>query len=156
MAEHGCELVDVEVARNRGQGLLRITVDSPQGDGRVEIEGCVAISREVETLLDAAETMSSAYRLEVSSPGLDRLLGREKDFLGAVGEQVRLRTRRPLEGRRNFRGRLLGVESGAPTVLSVEVDGNEVTIPFDEVEKGNTIYAFSPADFDRKSGRGRG
>ena len=50
--EHDCELVDVEVAKNRGTGLLRITVDNPSGDGRVAIERCVAISREVETLLD--------------------------------------------------------------------------------------------------------
>jgi ribosome maturation factor RimP len=154
--EQGCELVDVEVARNRGEGLLRITVDSPQGDGRVAIERCVTISREIETLLDAAEAMTTTYRLEVSSPGLDRLLGREKDFVGALDQEIKLRTRRPLEGRKRFRGRLLGVESGASTVLRVEVDGEEVSIPFDEVEKANTIYAFSPADFDKKRGRGRG
>jgi ribosome maturation factor RimP len=78
--EHGCELVDVEVARGQGKGLLRIVVDTPQADGRVPIERCVAISREVETLLDAADAMPGAYQLEVSSPGLDRVLAREKDF----------------------------------------------------------------------------
>ena len=156
--EHGCELVDVEVARNRGQGLLRITVDSPSSDGRVPIERCVAISREVETLLDAADAMTGAYQLEVSSPGLDRLLGREKDFVAAVGQQVKLRTRRPFsgdtsEGRKRFRGRLLAVdEAREPAVLQMEVDGESFEIPFDEVEKANTIYEFTSADFGKQGG----
>jgi ribosome maturation factor RimP len=148
--DHGCELVDVEVARNQGKGLLRITIDNPNSDGRVPIERCVAVSREIETLLDAADTMPGAYQLEVSSPGLDRVLGREKDFVAACGQEVRLRTRRPIEGRRRFRGRLKAFEQGA---LRVDVDGEEALIPFDEVEKANTIYEFTSADFGRGSGR---
>ena len=152
--EHECELVDIDVARNRGQGLLRVTVDSSASDGRVPIENCVAISREVETLLDAADTMPGAYQLEVSSPGLDRLLGREKDFLAAVGLTVKLRTRRPIEGRKRFRGRLLSaeVEPGAPEIeVKLEVDGVDVSIPFDEIEKANSIYEFSSTDFGKGS-----
>ncbi|MCR9096350.1 MAG: ribosome maturation factor RimP [bacterium] len=151
--EHGCELVDVEVARNRGQGLLRITVDSPSADGRVPIDRCVAISREVETLLDAADAMTGAYQLEVSSPGLDRLLGREKDFVSAVGQELKLRTRRPFEGRKRFRGRLLAVDTQRePAVLQMDVDGESFAIPFDEVEKANTIYEFTSADFGKQGG----
>ena len=156
--EHDCELVDVDIAQNRGMGLLRITVDSRASDGRVPIDRCAEISREIETLLDAAESMSGAYRLEVSSPGLDRVLGREKDFIAAVGQQVKLRTRRPLEGRKRFTGRLLAVEPEEPeegnkqrTTLKVEVEGSPeegpIEIPFDEVEKANTIYEFTSADF---------
>jgi ribosome maturation factor RimP len=114
----------------------------------VPIERCVAISREVETLLDAADAVAGAYRLEVSSPGLDRLLGREKDFVAAIDQEVKLRTRRPIEGRRRYRGRLRGVEAG---VLKMEVDGVEALVPIDEVEKANTIYAFSSADFAKQS-----
>ena len=98
--EHDCELVDVEVAKNRGTGLLRITVDNPNGNGRVAIERCVAISREVETLLDAADSMPGAYQLEVSSPGLDRLLGREKDFVAAIDLELKLRSPESLEAPR--------------------------------------------------------
>ena len=148
--EHGCELVDVEIARNRGEGLLRITVDSPLGDGRVPIERCVAISREVETLLDATDAMTGAYRLEVSSPGLDRLLGREKDFVAAVGEELKLRTRRPIEGRKRFRGRLRAVEHAPRATLRREGDGESFAIPLDEVEKANTIYEFTRADFGKQ------
>jgi ribosome maturation factor RimP len=156
--ERGCELVDVELlqssVQSKGRGLLRIIVDSPACDGRVPIERCVAISREVETLLDAtagvAETMPGAYQLEVSSPGLDRVLGREKDFHAAVSLEVKLRTRRPIEGRRRFRGRLVSFESG---VLKLNVDGVDALIPFDEVEKANSIYEFTSADFAKKSSR---
>ena len=152
--EHECELVDVDVARNRGQGLLRITVDSPASDGRVPIGSCAAISREVETLLDAADTMPGAYQLEVSSPGLDRLLGREKDFIAAVGQTVKLRTSRPLEGRKRFMGRLLAVEvepGTSETRVKMNVDGVDVLIPFEEVEKANSVYEFSSADFGKGS-----
>lgn len=150
VTEHGCALVDVEIARNRGTGLLRVTVDSESGDGRVPVEKCAAVSREVETLLDAADTMPGAYKLEVSSPGLDRVLGRERDFEAAVGHEIKLQTRRPLEGRKRFRGRLVSFESGA---LKMNVDGEEALIPFDEVEKANMIYEFTSADFAKESTR---
>lgn len=146
--EHECELVDVEVTRPRGPGLLRIVVDSRAGDGRVPIERCASISRELSTLLDAADLMPGAYRLEVSSPGLDRVLTREKDFEAAVGKELRVQTRRPLEGRKRFRGRLVSFEAG---VLKLNVDGDLALIPFDEVEKANTIYEFTSADFAKES-----
>jgi ribosome maturation factor RimP len=148
--EQGCELVDVEQTRSPGRGLLRIVVDRPEGDGRVPIERCVAISREIETLLDAADVMSGAYQLEVSSPGLDRVLAREKDFVAACSKEVRLRTRRPIEGRKRFRGRLVSFEHG---LLKMIVDGVEASIPFDEVEKANTIYEFTSADFAKEPAR---
>ena len=164
VVDHDCELVDVEVARNQGRGLLRITVDNRNGDGRVAIERCVKISREVETLLDAADAMPGAYQLEVSSPGLNRLLGREKDFVAAIDQEVKLQTRRPIDGRRRYRGRLLGIDAG---VLRMKVDGvgksdrasagesggEEVLIPIDEVEKANSIYEFTSADFAKESSR---
>ena len=156
--EHDCELVDVELLQNfagtKGRGLLRITVDSSLGDGRVSIEKCVEISREIETLLDASEAISAAYQLEVSSPGLDRVLGREKDFHAAIADakcrNVKIRTRRPINGRRRFKGRLVSFESG---LLKMNVDGEDALIPFDEIEKANSIYEFTSADFAKKSAR---
>ncbi len=138
-------------------GLLRITVDNPNGDGRVEISRCAAISREVETLLDATDIIPGAYKLEVSSPGLDRLLGREKDFVAAIGHEVKLQTRRPIEGRKRYRGRLVSFEAG---VLKMKVEGlgdaesgDMVLISVDEVEKANLIYEFTSADFAKESSR---
>lgn len=151
MDEHECELVDVEVTRPRGPGLLRIVVDSRAGDGRVPIERCAAISRELSTLLDAADFMPGAYQLEVSSPGLDRVLAREKDFEAAVGCEIRVQTRRPLDGRKRYRGRLEAFEAG---ILRVNVDGDPALIPFEEIEKANSIYEFTRADFAKGSAAG--
>ena len=145
----GLELVDVMITRGGRPRLLRVTIDTPQGDGGVSVERCAEVSREVATQLDAADAIAGEYQLEVSSPGLDRLLAREKDFVAACGSEVQIRTRRPLDGRRRFRGRLLEFDRG---VAKLTVDGCEVGIPFTEVEKANTVYEFTRADFASRAG----
>jgi ribosome maturation factor RimP len=146
--DHALELVDVEILGGRGARVVRVTIDTPTGDGRVPVEQCVAVSREVGTQLDERDAISGRYRLEVSSPGLDRMLAREKDFAAAVGQDVRIETRRPLDGRRRFRGRLEAFDGAEARVT---VDGHAVAIRFDEVARASTVYAFSSTDF----GRGR-
>lgn len=141
--DHGCQLVDVEVLRGGGQALLRVTIDSLAGDGKVSVDCCAGVSRELQTHLDVSDAMEGEYRLEVSSPGVDRILAREKDFSAACGEEVKIRTRRPLEGRRRFRGVLLSFEDGW---AQVEIDGTPVAVPFDEIEKANILYQFRRAD----------
>jgi ribosome maturation factor RimP len=123
---------------------LRITIHPRAADGRVSVDRCAEISREIEVQLDAVEAIPNAYRLEVSSPGLDRVLAREKDFSAACGSEVRIETRRPLDGRRRFRGVLVSFDDGTAKLC---VDGREVGIPFAEVAKANSIYNFTPADF---------
>jgi ribosome maturation factor RimP len=140
----GFELVDALVTRGRPPWLLRVTIDTPAGDGRVSVERCADVSRELETQLDAADAIRASYRLEVSSPGLDRVLAREKDFAAACGLQVKVETRRPVNGRRRFRGRLLDFNSG---IARVAVDGSVFGVPFDEVSKAKVIYEFTRADF---------
>ncbi len=140
----GCELVDVVLRRTAKDGLLRVVIDNVSGDGRVAIDSIEAASREIEVQLDAADYMTGRYRLEVSSPGLDRVLAREKDFAASVGEQVQLQTRRAIEGRRKFKGTLLAFEDEHAVV---EVDGQHTSIPFEAIEKANTIYQFSRDDF---------
>ena len=141
------ELVDMLLSRGRPPWLLRITIDTPSGDGRVPVERCADVSREIETHLDATDAIAFPYRLEVSSPGLDRPLAREKDFAAACGAEVRIETREPLDGRRRFRGLLVGFEDG---VARLSVDGREVGIPFADVAKANTIYEFTREDFARR------
>ena len=142
--EHGYELMNVETIQDRGSVVLRVTVDTANGDGRVPVDQLASLSRELGTGLDAADVLEGGYRLEVSSPGLDRMLAREKDFAAALGSQVKLKTRRPLDGRRKFRGELVEFKEG-DVILSV--DGERRCVPFAEVEKANKIYSFSPADF---------
>ena len=142
--EHALELMDVQTTRDRGMTVLRVTLDTVEGDGRIPVDLLAKVSREVESVLDASEIMEDGYRLEVSSPGLDRMLAREKDFTAACGNQVKLMTRRPLDGRRRFRGELLDFSNG---VAELMVDGKRMGIPFDAIERANSIYAFSSADF---------
>lgn len=138
--DHGLELVDAELVRGR----LRVTVDTREGDGRVPVDTCAEVSRELSHQLDAGDVIAGPYVLEVSSPGLDRPLAREKDFAAACGEDVKVETRAPIEGRRRFKGRLVRFDG---SVAHVVVDGREYAIPFAEVAKANRVYRFSRADF---------
>jgi ribosome maturation factor RimP len=144
--DHGLELMDADLVRGRGPWQLRVTVDTPEGDGRVSVDRCAEVSRELGTRLDAADVIPSRYLLEVSSPGLDRPLTRERDFAvaAAAGAEVKIETRAPLEGRRRFRGGLSRFEDGT---VHVEVDGRQYAIPFAQVAKANVVYHFSRADF---------
>jgi ribosome maturation factor RimP len=144
VGDAGFELVDALLTRGRAPWLLRVTIDTPEGDGRVPIEQCASVSREIGSQLDAADAIPVSYRLEVSSPGLDRLLAREKDFERALGHEVAIETRRPLAGRRRFRGKLVGFESGQARVA---VEGGEVSIPFEEIAKARSVYRFTREDF---------
>jgi ribosome maturation factor RimP len=154
--EYGCELVDVDsqIGSSRS-GALRITVDRREGDGLVPVECCSEISREIGTQLDADDAarfgLPGPYSLEVSSPGLDRVLAREKDFAAACGKEVKIKTRRPVSGRRRFKGRLIDFSEG---VAVLQVDGEQFEISFEDVEKANSMYQFTPADFahDAKPG----
>lgn len=153
VGDHGCELVDVEVTGGSSKSsVVRLTVDTLEGDGRVPVELCARISREVGAQLDARDAIAGAYNLEVSSPGLDRVLSREKDFAAARGKEVKLKTRRPVGGRRRFTGSLIDFEQGEGEAVAVVcVDGREYRIPFAEVEKANSIYQFSREDFSSSS-----
>ncbi len=145
----GFELVDVQVQRGRPAWLVKVVIDTSCGDGRVPIDHCAVVSREIETNFDAADAIENAYRLEVSSPGLDRVLAREKDFEAATGSEIKLQTREPQDGQRKFRGLLLGFEEG---VARLDMDGREVRIPFDSISRANVIYKFTRADFEQQSG----
>lgn len=145
----GYELVDVFVARGRPPWLVRITVDTQQGDGRVPVDRLAELSREIGSNFDAVDAIPASYRLELSSPGLERVLAREVDFTRACGSEVRIETRRPLAGQRHFRGVLTAFD-GHEARLAFE--GRLVSIPFAEVARANLVYTFGPADFARGAG----
>ncbi|MGE4605810.1 MAG: ribosome maturation factor RimP [Myxococcota bacterium] len=147
VADAGLELVDVSLARGGRPWSLRITVDTLIGDGRVSVDHCVRVARELGTQLDVADAIESTYRLEVSSPGLDRVLAREKDFASVCGSEVQVETKNPVAGRRRFRGVLLSFEDN---IASIDVDGAESKVPFAEVSKAKLLYEFSAADFNER------
>jgi ribosome maturation factor RimP len=119
LRDHGLELVDIEWRPLRPRGVLRLFIDKPGGVG---IRDCERVSRELGDVLDAAAMIDASYDLEVSSPGLDRLLRKEREFRWAVGKRLCCW----LAGGREVRGRLVAVE---PERLVVEDDGERVELP---------------------------
>lgn len=116
--DHGLELVDLEWRGRRPRGVLRVFVDKPGG---VAIRDCERLSREVGDVLDAAALIGESYDLEVSSPGLDRLLRTEREYRWALGKRVRCW----LAGGRELRGRLAEVGEGR---LVLEEDGQRIEV----------------------------
>src|SRR5207244_4750683 len=107
LRDHGLELVDVEWRPLRPRGVLRLFVDKPGGVG---IRDCEQVSREIGDVLDASAIIEASYDLEVSSPGLDRLLRKERELCWAVGKRVSCW----LAGGREVRGRLVAGEPDRP------------------------------------------
>ncbi len=147
LEDRGLELVDIEQRRGRAPWTVRVIVDTQAGDGAVGVDQCASVSREIATHLDAVDAIPERYNLEVTSPGLDRTLAREKDFVAACGQQVRVETRRPLDGRRRFKGTLLGFQGD---VAQIDVDGEVLAVPFEEVARARTLYTFTREDFARR------
>lgn len=131
----GLELVLVQYRRESSGWILRILVDRPGG---VSIDDCAELSREVSSLLDVEDLIPGAYRLEVSSPGLDRPLVRPEDFERFAGKLVTLRTLVPVDGRRNFKGTLDGLQGDS---VVIRIDEESYEIEFAQIEKANLVPA---------------
>ena len=129
----GYEMVDLEVS-NRGK-LLRLFIDKPEG---ITIDDCVLISNQVGNVL-AVENDIDYDRLEVSSPGLDRVLKKDADFIRFTGERAQVKTRMPIDGRKNFIGVLRGLESGE---LLIEVEGQQHKIAMTNIDKARLSPEF--------------
>jgi ribosome maturation factor RimP len=118
LLDHGLTLVDLEFRPRRPRGVLRLFVDKPGGVG---IDDCQRVSREVGDVLDASALIEEAYDLEVSSPGLDRQLRKDREFRWAVGKRVQCW----LAGGEEVRGRLVGIDGG---FLILEQNGGETKL----------------------------
>jgi ribosome maturation factor RimP len=114
----GFRLVRVSISGREGK-TVQIMAERP--DGSMTIDDCEAISRQVSPLLDAHDVVSDSYRLEVSSPGIDRPLVRPSDFEEWAGYEAKLELKEPIDGRRRFRGKLEGFADGEVR-LDVELD----------------------------------
>ena len=127
----GYELVDVERA---GRGLLRVFIDKPEG---ITVDDCQLVSNQL-TRLFMVENVDYD-RLEVSSPGLDRALKREADFIRFAGQKAQIKLRMPMGNRKNFVGVIGALESG---VLQFDVDGVQVGIELANVDKARLVQTF--------------
>lgn len=139
LARQGVELVEVRYLREQGYWTLKIFIDRPDG---VSLDDCVRVSRSIEDVLDVEDMIPHRYRLEVSSPGLDRALKTESDFQRFFGRRVRIQTRQPLEGRKNFRGRILACEAGVVTLQDAQ--GCVLRLPLALVAKSKLEIDLKP------------
>jgi len=130
--ERGLELVHVELARTGRLRTLRVFIDKPGG---VTHENCSEVSHHLSTVLDVEDFIHEPYTLEVSSPGLERGLYRREDYERFAGQSARMRSREAVDGQRNFRGRIVGVE-GADVVFDDRTTGR-VLVPVASIVKAN-------------------
>jgi ribosome maturation factor RimP len=130
----GYELADLELRIGGRDGVVRLFID--KADGPVGLEDCETVSRQVSAFLDVEDPLPGHYVLEVSSPGLDRRLTKYEHFERFTGEDVRVKLRFPLEGRRNFRGALI---SATAELIEVEVDGESHSLPIATIESARLV-----------------
>jgi len=130
--DHGVELVHAEVTGPGGRPVVRVFIDKPGG---VTHEDCSEMSLELGTVLDVEDFIHSAYTLEVSSPGLERGLYRRADYERFAGSMAKVKARTPLNGQRNFRGRLIGVDED--DVIFDDQTSGRVHIPIEGIAKAN-------------------
>ncbi len=138
VAGMGFDLIEIEHFPNPKHGVLRLYIDKPEGSdsAAVVIEDCSAVSRQISALIDVEDPIRGQFNLEVSSPGLDRPLRRLKDFQRFTGSLVKLKTVMPLQGQRNFSGRL---REASEDVVVLETDTEEISLPMSAIEKARIV-----------------
>jgi ribosome maturation factor RimP len=171
----GLELVELQWNRETEGWVLRVFIDRPEGpqvpgpgngagDGSdegnddasvfepmyVSHEDCEQVSRDLSATLDVADSIHHAYRLEVSSPGIDRPLRRERDFARFAGQEAKIRTADAVEGRRNFSGVLRGAKDGQ---VQIDCEGKLYQLPIAIIVRANLVPDWD-AEFHRRAGEG--
>ena len=126
----GFRLVRVEVSGRDGK---TVQIMAERSDGSMTIDDCEVVSKAVSPILDVQDIVSDSYRLEISSPGIDRPLVRPSDFVDWAGSEAKIELKAPIEGRKRFRGRLEGFENG------------EVLIEADLGEAGHKVIGLAMA-----------
>jgi ribosome maturation factor RimP len=129
----GMELVHVEYQKEPAGRILRLYIDKPGG---VTLEDCAATSRQVSDLLDIYMEGKDSYRLEVSSPGTNRPLGRVEDFDRFKTYSVRIKSLQPINGQKNFKGTLIGIED---RTVKIMVNDQPVAINIEDIAKARLI-----------------
>jgi len=129
----GYELTDLEVRLGGQGGLIRLTIDKPDG---IDLDDCEKVSHAMSALLDVEDPVPGNYNLEVSSPGLDRKLTKVEHFQRFEGETLKVTMRFPIEGRRRFRGKLL---SSNEENIVVEVDGESHSLPLTMIDTARLV-----------------
>jgi ribosome maturation factor RimP len=131
----GYELVDIEQSP-RGR-VVRVFIDQPEKPGGVDVEDCALVSNQLSRVLTVENV--DYDRLEISSPGIDRVLKKPGDFERFAGAQINLRLRLPISGRRNFSGVVHGLRDGR---ISMTIDAGEVEFDLANIDKARLVPKF--------------
>ncbi len=133
--EEGLSLYDVEWKREMGRAILRVYIEGSESG--VSLDDCTRVSHSVEDLIEVKEAVPGAYTLEVSSPGLNRVLRTAEHFKRVVGKLIQVKTFEPIDGSRNFKGHL---QSSSEQEIDVLVDGKAHRIPVASIAKARVEY----------------
>lgn len=136
LTSEGMELIDIEYRREGKGWVLRLFIDKKGG---VTLDDCTNVSHQIGDLIEVKEIIDHPYILEVSSPGLNRPLKNISDFERFKGKQVKIKARKLIDGRRNFKGTLMGYDRG---IVRIAIDSEIYGIPYKEIVKANLIYDF--------------
>jgi len=128
LARNEVELVDVNYRLEGGRWVLRVFIDKPGG---VNLQDCQSVSHQIEDLIEVEDLIPQRYFLEVSSPGLDRVLKKEADFKRFCGEMAKIKTREAVVGRRNYKGRIVRCEQGV--VVLEDKEGRRFEFSLDDI-----------------------
>lgn len=131
----GYDLVRVHLQGSGRARVLQVMTERQDGQA-MTVDDCAAISRNLSAVLDVEDPVKGAYNLEVSSPGLDRPLVRQKDFERFAGFEAKIETYEPLNGRRHFRGRLLGLSGD---MVRIALDDGEWQVPFPGIRSAKLV-----------------
>ena len=132
----GAEVVLVELVREPSGRVLRVLLDKPGG---VTVDDCESVAGPLARALDAEPPVRGPYALEVSSPGIERPLVARGDFERFAGQKVAIRLAKALDGRRKFRGTLVGLDGDD---VVVEIEGVQVRLPFAEIARAHLVVEF--------------
>jgi len=136
LLNEGMELVEIEYRREARGWVLRLYIDK---EGGITLDDCTRISQEVGRILDVEDFILVPYTLEVSSPGLSRPLKSEKDFIKYRNRLIRIKTVEPIENRRKFKGKLLGISENR---VEIELEERVFKIPLSNVARANLEIDF--------------
>ena len=143
----GCEIWGIEYRPwGRGRSTLKVFIDSPKG---ITIQDCERVSAQVSALLDVEDPIVDSYRLEVSSPGLDRTLFRREQYEASIGRRVNVRLAFPFEGHRRIEGLLAGFEGDD---LVVQASDAEYLLPFEQIQRTRIVPEFKDAPESQPDG----
>ncbi len=140
VGREGIELDDIELVGQDGASIVRVTIDA---DPPMDIDRIARISRGLSRLLDDEDPVTSSYTLEVSSPGLERKLRRPRHFAKSVGREVKVKTRREIEGERMHRG---VITTAAAEDFTIETENGTRMIPYEEITSARTIFVWGKTE----------